>query len=78
MAKLTKEFSGAVWPRKKRAEKDKLATVILIGAPQMGVQEMGFKQIRGYLRKKALLLRFLHFPFALRALQKSAKKAEKG
>ena len=36
-----------------------------------------FKEIRGYLRKKAFFLRFLDFPGALRTLRKRAKKAEK-
>ena len=38
----------------------------------------GFKQIRGYLGKKAIFLRFLDFRGALQALRKRAKKAEKG
>ena len=43
-----------------------------------GFKRWGFKQIRGYLRKKAFFLRFLDFPGALRTLRKRAKKAEKG
>ena len=38
----------------------------------------GFKEIRGYLRKKAFFLRFLDFPTALGTLRKRAKNAEKG
>ena len=44
----------------------------------MGFKRWGFKEIRGYLRKKALFLRFLDFPGALGTLRKRAKKAEKG
>ena len=44
----------------------------------MGFKRWGFKEIRGYLRKKAFFLRFLDFPGALQALRKGAKKAEKG
>ena len=43
-----------------------------------GFKRWGFKQIPGYLRKKAFLLRFLDFPGALRPLRKRAKKAGKG
>ena len=43
-----------------------------------GFKRWGFKEIRGYLRKKAFFLRFLDFPGALRTLRKRAKKAEKG
>ena len=43
-----------------------------------GFKTWGFKEIRGYLRKKAFFLRFLDFPGALRTLRKRAKKAEKG
>ena len=43
-----------------------------------GFKRWGFKQIWGYLRKKAFFLRFLDFPGAVRALRKRAKKAEKG
>ena len=50
----------------------------LFGLPQMGFKRWGFKQIGGYLRKKAFCLRFLDFPGALRTLRKRAKKAEKG
>ena len=42
-----------------------------------GFKRWGFKQIRGYLRKKAFFLCFLDFPGALRTLRKRAKKAEK-
>ena len=40
-----------------------------------GFKRWGFKQIRGYLRKKAFFLRFLNCWGALRALWKRAKKA---
>ena len=43
-----------------------------------GFKRWGFKEIRGYLRKKAFFLRFLDFPGALRTVQKRAKTAEKG
>ena len=43
-----------------------------------GFKRWGFKQIRGYLRKKALFQRFLDFPGAVRALRKRAKTAERG
>ena len=43
-----------------------------------GFKRWGFKEIRGYPRKKAFFLRFLDFPGALRTLQKRAKTAEKG
>ena len=43
-----------------------------------GFKRWGLKQIWGYLRKKALFLRFLDFPGALRTHQKRAKKSEKG
>ena len=43
-----------------------------------GFKRWGFKEIRGYLRKKAFFLRFLDFPGALRTLRKRVKKAEKG
>ena len=43
-----------------------------------GFKRWGFKEIRGYLRKKAFFLRFLDFPGVLQALRKRAKKAEKG
>ena len=43
-----------------------------------GFKRWGFKEIRGYLRKKAFFLRFLDFPGALQALRKRAKKPEKG
>ena len=43
-----------------------------------GFKRWGFKQIWGYLRKKAFFLRFLDFPGALRTLRKRAKKAEDG
>ena len=43
-----------------------------------GFKRWGFKEIRGYLRKKADFLRFLDFPGALQTLWKRAKKAEKG
>ena len=43
-----------------------------------GSRDGGFKEIRGYLRKKAFFLRFLDFPGALRTLRKRAKTAEKG
>ena len=39
---------------------------------------MGLKQIRGYLRKKTLCLRFLDFPGVLQILRKEAEKAENG
>ena len=41
-------------------------------------ERWGFKQIRGYVRKKAFFLRFLDFPGAARALRKRAKRAAKG
>ena len=43
-----------------------------------GFKRWGFKEIRGYLRKRAFFLRFLDFPGALRTLRKRAKRAEKG
>ena len=43
-----------------------------------GFKRWGFKEIRGYQRKKAFFLRFLDFPGALGTLRKRAKKAEKG
>ena len=42
-----------------------------------GFKRWGFKEIRGYLRKKAFFFRFLDFPGALRALRKRAKKGRK-
>ena len=42
-----------------------------------GFKRWGFKQIWGYLRKRAFFLRFLDFSGALRILRKRAKKAEK-
>ena len=50
----------------------------LLGCRKWGFKRWGFKEIRGDLRKKAFFLRFLDFPGALQALQKQAKKAEKG
>ena len=38
---------------------------------------MGFRQIRGYVRKKAFFLSYLDFPSAVRALRKRAKKSGK-
>ena len=49
-----------------------------LGCHKWGFKRWGFKEIRGYLRKKAFFLRFLDFPGALRTLRKRAKKAEKG
>ena len=43
-----------------------------------GFKRWAFKQIWGYLRKKAFFLRFLDFPGALRTLRKWVEKAEKG
>ena len=42
-----------------------------------GFKRWGFKEIRGYLRKKAFFLRFLDFPGALGTLRKRAKKGRK-
>ena len=42
-----------------------------------GFKRWGFKQIRGYLRKKAFFLRFLDFSGAVRALRKKAEKGRK-
>ena len=49
----------------------------LLECRKWGFKRWGFKEIRGYLRKKAFFLRFLDFPGALQALRKRAKKAEK-
>ena len=54
-----------------------------IGYPELecrkwGFKRWGFKQMWGYLRKKAFFLRFLDFPGALRTLRKWVKKAETG
>ena len=43
-----------------------------------GFKRWGFKQIRGYLRKKAFSLRFLDFPGALRPSGKGRKRQKKG
>ena len=42
----------------------------------MWLEKMGFKQIRGYLRKKALFLCFLDVPGAVRALRKRPQMAK--
>ena len=42
-----------------------------------GFKIWGFKQIQGYLRKKAFFLRFLDFPGAVRALRKKGEKGRK-
>ena len=42
-----------------------------------GFKRWGFKQIWGYLRKKAFFFRFLDFPGALRTLRKRAEKGRK-
>ena len=49
-----------------------------LGCHKWGFKRWGFKEIRGYLRKKAFFLRSLDFPGALRTLRKRAKKGEKG
>ena len=49
-----------------------------LGCCKWGFKRWGFKEIRGYLKKKAFFLRFLDFPSAVQALRKRAKKAEKG
>ena len=41
-----------------------------------GFKRWGFKEIRGYLRKKAFFLRFLDFPNVLHTLRKRAKKGD--
>ena len=43
-----------------------------------GFKRWGFKEIRGYLRKKAFFFRFLDFPGALRTLRKGRKRQKKG
>ena len=50
---------------------------LILGCHKWGFKRWGFKEIRGYLAKKAFFLRFLDFPGALRALRKRAKEAEK-
>ena len=51
---------------------------LVLECRKWGFKRWGFKEIRGYLRKKAFFLRFLDFPGALQALWKGAKKTEKG
>ena len=50
----------------------------ILGCHKWGFKRWGFKEIRGYLRKKAFFLRFLGFPSSLRTLRKRAKKADFG
>ena len=53
--------------------------ICLGGAANGGLRDGGFKEIRGYLRKKAFFLRYPRFSGgALQPLRKRAKKAEKG
>ena len=49
-----------------------------LGCRKWRFKRWGFKEIRGYPRKKAFFLRFLDFPGVLQALRKGMKKAEKG
>ena len=49
-----------------------------LGCHKGGFKRWGLKQIQANLRRKALFLRFLDFPGALRTLRKRAQKAEKG
>ena len=65
-------------PKTPKESEKSVQTVTLLGCRKWGFKRWRFKEIRGYLRKKAFFLRFLDFPGALRALRKRAKKAEKG
>ena len=49
-----------------------------LGCRKWGFKRQGFKQICGYLRKKAFFLRYLDCAGALRTLRKRARRAEKG
>ena len=57
---------------------DYSCSFLFLECRKWGFKRWGFKEIRGYLRKKAFFLLFLDFPGALRTVRKRAKKAEKG
>ena len=61
-----------------RAQESRTLANFHLECCKWGFKRWGFKEIRGYLKKKAFFLRFLDFPGALRTVRKRAKKAEKG